>query len=114
MVPEPVHPPHRDFEVTVEYDFADGQPRPIQVPSSNEEIMVLELSTQPKEVNERFVGGHRLLTAPNGTRRLRLHCRYRIFGIDDAPPAGDPRAPESLFPGADRLAQGKDAVVEVP
>jgi hypothetical protein len=64
---------------------------------------VIELSTDPQLLAERFDGDDRVLIVPDGTQHLRVTCRYRVFGGRDGdrpdPFAATP-SPRDLFPGA--------------
>ncbi len=100
IVPDAGHPPQREYVVNVVYDFPKAGRHEIVVPQSTPDLTVLELSTEPPDLAERFEGDQRRLVVPPGTERLALSCRYRVFG---ARGVGDAFAavptPEQLFPG---------------
>ena len=91
----------RVYEVEVAYEFAPGGAREIVVPQSSKDLTVIELSTDPQLLAERFDGDERVLIVPDGTRHLLVTCRYRIFGgRDRQDPFAAAPSPRELFPGA--------------
>lgn len=97
-LPDRVQPPFEDVEVEVRYAAPAGTA--FRVPASGDKLTVLSLHTEPERVHERFEGAARILETRTG--RLRVLCRYRLYGDPDdpRPPHVDPR---ELFPGAASL-----------
>jgi hypothetical protein len=98
VFPAPVMPPSVIEAVEVDYVFAPGVARAIEVPASTERLTVLELHVQPAVRGERFENGRRLLLLPDGSERARLRCRLRHWSAPGRADLGAPALP--LFPGA--------------
>lgn len=93
--------PAVEFAVAATYRFSEQPPPAIQVPASNSELMILELTTEPEGLQEFFQGNKRFLILPDDCRLLRLHCRYLIYGHQGN--SGGLSDPARLFPGASTL-----------
>jgi hypothetical protein len=91
-------PPSVIEAVEVDYVFAPGAARAIEVPASTDRLTVLELHVQPEVRGERFENGRRLLLLPAASEGARLRCRLRHWSLPENPDLGSRSPP--LFPGA--------------
>lgn len=99
VFPERAPPPSVIETIEVDYAFAAGSPRSIQIPASSDTLTVIELQVDPPPRGERFEGGVRWLLLPEGIDHCSLRCRLQHW---DTGNVHDPSQPPGhrLFPGA--------------
>lgn len=97
VVPEAAYPPFADHDVTADFVVADDGL--LRVPASSRQLVVQQLTAEPRPERERFgAGGERWLVYPAGTP-VCLHCRFRAYaGPDDRVPSVT-----DVLPGALRI-----------
>ena len=107
VFPERTPPPSVIETVEVDYAFAVGSSRSIQIPSSSDSLTVMELRVEPPARGERFEGGRRWLLLPEGIDHALLRCRLQhwVTGVHD--PSQPPG--HRLFPGAHAVRYPDDA-----
>lgn len=91
----------REFELELRYP-ARRAPYAIELPSSDQDLTVLELRWAPARIREDFATGRRRLRHPGGDLDVQLQGRIRVFrrrGTDGNWPAWPD--PLSFFPGAE-------------
>lgn len=94
-VPQDRFPAFEERSITATYDFAAADAPRAAVPSSNADVVVLELSSTPPFHGEVFEHGQRYLLPPPHCTSMTVHCRYRAYAQDGAVPT-----PQQLFPAA--------------
>ena len=93
----------RELSITVYYDGSAG-PRTVPLPTSTQDVMILELRSEPSDLQQTFSASDRQLHLPGGSSRARVHCRYRLFRRRAADGTALPWiSVEELFPGAKRI-----------
>ncbi|HLU39318.1 MAG TPA: hypothetical protein VK081_08020 [Planctomycetota bacterium] len=102
VFPDARRPPSVIESMDVEYAFAPGAPRAIEVPASNAEITVLELAVEPAPHGERFERGHRYLLLPLDCKEAKVRCRVQRWAGEQPADLTAPYA--ELFPGARRIS----------
>jgi hypothetical protein len=91
-VPQREWPPFEQRSVVAEWNAASA---PVELPTSREDLTVLELRIEPQGTTETFADGKRLVALPKGSTKLTVHCTYRAYARD-----GATLRPEDLFRGA--------------
>ncbi len=99
-LPERSWPPRLVGEIEVVHHIAPGGARLVAVPLSDERITILDLHAHTPAVEERWIGGRRFFVVPEDVAELRIHCRYRAFGVAGEAPFATVIGPDELFPGA--------------
>ena len=107
VFPERAPPPSVIETIEVDYAFAAGSPRSIQIPASSNALTVMELHVDPPARGERFEDGLRWLLLPDGIDHASLRCRLQHWVTGDA---HDPSQPPGhrLFPGAQAVRYPDD------
>ena len=99
---------YREVAVTVHYDRGTGE-RSVGLPSSTPDLLILELTAEPKGLRQTFSNSRRELQLPADPTKVRVRCRYRMYRRHDS--AGRPlpwREACELFPGAVRIDRSTD------
>lgn len=91
-VPTREWPHYEQRTVLAEWDAAAS---PIELPTSREDLTLLDLRIEPSDATETFADGKRLVTLPKGSTKLTVRCTYRAYARD-----GATLRPEELFRGA--------------
>ena len=101
VLPDMEYPPARFVEVTAIWDVDPGLQR-IPIPHTDGDVTVFELASTPALPEHFDHEGRRFLHVDEGTDRVRVTCRCRIYGKE----LGDEvwfRPLDELFPGATRI-----------
>ena len=103
-----------EFWITAHYGPSQAA-RTVPLPSSTTDLLILDLSAEPLDLQESYTAAMRELLLPANHDTVQVHCRYRLYRRHDsrgAPlPWLDARA---LFPGADRIIDHGTAVPNEP
>ena len=82
VLPDWTYRQSREVSVLVDYEV-DPDEGFVVLPASNSWLKVLHLRTRPGVVQESFLDGERRMHVPPDTRRLRVLCRYKLYGQHD-------------------------------
>lgn len=91
-VPSRAWPQFEQRTVVAEWHAATA---PVEVPTSREDLTVLELCIETEGAVETFANGVRLVAPPPGSTKLTVRCTYRAYSQN-----GSTLRPEDLFRGA--------------
>lgn len=93
-VPPASRPASVTLQIEVRYDAPAGGGE-VELPMSGPSLTILELQTEPPDLEQTYSDRRRLLQLPEGPATVLVRCRCRVYGEPDV----DLLTADELFPG---------------